>query len=195
MSRTSNRMIRWTLPIFLPQDCKWMLDNYNSQPFLKEADFYSERDAPGHSRVMRDALALVPNTKKHVKKTADRQEDCGWLSSKPSDAGTLFTASLGWTYCIIPAFMSKHSLRDVRLAGWHHSGMMLDVFFDLPHRSCVLGNGRRIEWDQSSLARRTTDGRWLTCAVTFHGKDCWTRWSQAEYCLSIPRGSISKAPH
>ena len=144
---------------------------------------------------MRDALALVLSTKKHMKKMTDRQEDCGWLSSKPSDVGTLLTASLGWACCIIPDFTSKYSLRDVRIPGWHHSGMMLDVFFDLPHRRCVLGNGRRIEWDQSSWARGITDASRLRCAVTFHRKHCWMRWSQAVYCLCIPRGSISKAPH
>lgn len=66
---------------------------------------------------------------------------------------------------------------------------------NVPSGRFVLRKGRGTEWDLGSRTKRIFCGRRSNYATTFHGKDYWNKWSQADCSLCIPRDSISKAPH
>lgn len=74
---------------------------------------------------MTSAWKLVQSTRKCVKSMTDRQEDHRWLRS--NHFIYVFSSQLPLDE---HALISKHWLRDSRLPGQYHSGMMLDISFE-----------------------------------------------------------------
>lgn len=105
-----------------------------------------------------------------------------------------FTASSKENDGKTPALVSKHRWKAIRLPGGHCPGMIWHLVW-MYHMEDIPRKGRVTERPSSSRARRIIYETRLRCVTSFLEKNCWSKRSQGDRSLCIPRDAISKAPH